>query len=299
MNHPKSKILLVDDEPANLELLTETLEQQYQVLVAINGERALRLSLLDPQPDLILLDVVMPGMDGYEVCRRLKADPKTAKIPVIFITSKHALNEEHKGLELGAMDYIAKPFNLSIVQARVRNNINLKKMTDLLEEQAMIDGLTCINNRRHFDEVLEQEWRLALRNKTPLSLIMTDIDFFKRYNDTYGHGQGDECLKKVASSLAHAIQRPTDIVARYGGEEFMALLPNTDTEGAYTVAESFRSHVESLQLPHINSEAAPVVTVSVGVACITPNTSISSNDILKQADQKLYQAKAKGRNQVC
>ncbi|MFA6015085.1 MAG: PleD family two-component system response regulator [Gallionellaceae bacterium] len=292
-------ILIVDDTPTNIQVLAEALREDYRVRVAGSGKAAFEIISKVGAPDLILLDVMMPEMDGYEVCRRLKQAPETKNVPVIFVTAKADVVDEEYGLRLGAVDYIAKPFHLPIVAARVRNHINLKMKTDLLESQAMLDGLTNIPNRRRFDETLESEWKRALRAGTPLSLIMADIDFFKRYNDNYGHGVGDECLKKVAGSLAHSIDRPSDLVARYGGEEFVAILPETDAAGAHAIAERFRSHVESLKVVHEYSEISNCVTVSVGLACVIPTTEMTPAELLKQADEMLYQAKALGRNRVC
>ncbi len=292
-------ILIVDDTPINIQVLAEALRTNYRVRVAGSGKAAFDVIAKVGAPDLILLDVMMPDMDGYEVCRRLKQAPETKNIPVMFVTAKADAADEEHGLNLGAVDYIAKPFHLPIVAARVRNHINLKIKTDLLESQAMLDGLTNIPNRRRFDETLEVEWKRALRSGTPLSLIMADIDFFKRYNDNYGHGVGDECLKKVAVSLANSIDRPSDLVARYGGEEFIAILPETDTAGAVAIAERFRNHVESLQILHEYSDASNYVTVSVGVVTVVPTAEITQSDLLKLADEMLYQAKKAGRNRVC
>lgn len=294
----KSLVLIVDDTPTNIQVLAESLRMEYRVRVASSGKVAFELIAKLGPPDIILLDVMMPEMDGYEVCRRLKQAPETKNVPVIFVTAKSDAVDEEYGLNLGAVDYIAKPFHLPIVAARVRNHINLKIKTDLLESQAMLDGLTNIPNRRRFDETLESEWKRAQRTGTPLSLVMADIDFFKRYNDNYGHGVGDECLKKVAASLASSIDRPSDMVARYGGEEFVVILPGTDAAGAYAIAERFRNHVEKMHIPHEYSDASKYVTVSVGLACVTPNAEMSQTDLLKLSDEMLYQAKEAGRNRV-
>lgn len=294
----KPHILIVDDTPTNIHVLAESLRMEYRVRVASSGKAAFEIIAKLGPPDLILLDVMMPEMDGYEVCRRLKQSPETKNVPVIFVTAKSDAVDEEYGLKLGAVDYIAKPFHLPIVTARVRNHINLKIKTDLLESQAMLDGLTNIPNRRRFDETLESEWKRAVRSGTPLSLIMADIDFFKRYNDNYGHGVGDDCLKKVASSLASSTDRPSDLVAQYGGEEFAVILPETDAVGAHTIAERFRSHLESMQIPHEYSDTSNFVTVSVGLACVTPNVGMTKTDLLKLADDMLYQAKETGRNTV-
>lgn len=301
MQNEKKKplILIVDDTPTNIQVLAEALRVEYRVRVAGSGRAAFDIIAKHGAPDLVLLDVMMPQMDGYEVCRNLKQSLDTKNIPVIFVTAKSDAVDEEYGLRLGAVDYIAKPFHLPIVAARVRNHINLKMKTDLLESQAMLDGLTNIPNRRRFDEALESEWKRAQRSGMPLSLIIADIDFFKRFNDNYGHGIGDECLKKVAASLAACIERPSDLVARYGGEEFVALLPDTDATGAHAIAERFRSHVESMQIPHAYSDAANYVTVSVGLASATPDAEMLWADLLKQADEGLYLAKETGRNRVC
>lgn len=295
----KPLILIVDDTPTNIQVLAEALRDDYRVRVAGSGKLTFEIIAKLGAPDLILLDVMMPEMDGYEVCRRLKQVPETRNVPVIFITAKSEATDEEHGLKLGAVDYIAKPFHLPIVVARVRNHINLKKKTDLLELQAMLDGLTEIPNRRRFDEVLEIEWKRALRAGTSLSVVMADIDYFKLYNDHYGHGAGDICLKKVAASLASATKRPSDLPARYGGEEFVVILPETDAEGADIFAERFRSQVEQLLIPHEYSVASGYVTVSVGLACTTPNEKMTPADLLATADHKMYEAKASGRNRVC
>ena len=295
----KPLILIVDDTPTNIQVLAESLRMEYRVRVAGSGKAAFEIIAKVGAPDLILLDVMMPDMDGYEVCRRLKQAPETKNVPVIFVTAKADAVDEEYGLSLGAVDYIAKPFHLPIVAARVRNHINLKIKTDLLESQAMLDGLTNIPNRRRFDETLESEWKRAQRSGMPLSLIMADIDFFKHYNDNYGHGVGDECLKKVAAALANSIDRPSDLVARYGGEEFMMILPGTDAAGARAIAERIRGNVESMRILHEHSDASNNVTVSVGVACVTPNTGMKQSELLKLADEMLYQAKESGRNRVC
>jgi diguanylate cyclase (GGDEF)-like protein len=295
----KPLILIVDDTPTNIQVLAEALRVDYHVRVAGSGKMAFEIIAKLGAPDLILLDVMMPEMDGYEVCRRLKQSPETKNVPVIFVTAKSDVVDEEYGLRLGAVDYIAKPFHLAIVSARVQNHINLKLKSDLLESQAMLDGLTNIPNRRRFDETLGNEWKRAQRSGVPLSLIMADIDYFKQYNDYYGHGVGDACLKKVAASLAAATERPSDLAARYGGEEFAIILPETDAEGARIIAEHFRSHVESLHLPHEYSNTSGYVTVSVGLACVVPNAETTQTDLLRLADNLLYQAKKAGRNQVC
>ena len=295
----KPLILIVDDTPINVQILAEALRADYRVRVATSGPAALDGIAKYGPPDLILLDVMMPGLDGYEVCRRLKANPATQHIPVIFVTAKTDAVDEEYGLRLGAMDYITKPFHLPIVTVRVQNQINLKLKTDLLEALALLDGLTNLANRRRFDEALDAEWKRAYRSALPVALVMADVDFFKSYNDHQGHRTGDTCLKKVAATLAQALNRPADLAARYGGEEFVALLPETDLAGAQVMAERFRAGVESLHIPHPASVVSPWVTISIGLASTRPDDQDTAGDLLEWADQRLYCAKAEGRNRVC
>jgi diguanylate cyclase (GGDEF)-like protein len=301
MNRTESKptVLIVDDTPTNIQVLAEGLRADYRVKVAGSGKMALDIIAKQGAPDLVLLDVMMPDMDGYEVCRTLKRDPTTQSVPIIFVTAKTDTVDETFGLQLGAVDYIAKPFHLPIVLARIRNHIALKLKSDLLESLAMLDGLTNIPNRRRFDEHLDSEWKRAARAGAPLSILMIDIDFFKHYNDNYGHGAGDVCLRKVAGALSTAVVRPGDLVARYGGEEFVVLLPETAESGAVQIAERLRESVMNLKIPHAHSSAGTFVTVSIGVASGTPNGDATSTGIHEQADRELYRAKESGRNRVC
>ncbi len=294
----KQKILITDDIPANITVLGEVLREEYEIIIATNGEKALEIAASEDSPDLILLDIMMPGMDGYEVCRRLKEDEKTIGIPVIFITAKNEIDDETRGLDLGAVDYITKPFQIPIVKARVRTHLELKRKNDILENIAALDGLTGIPNRRQFDETVQREWLRCLRQGVPLSLIMMDIDFFKKYNDAYGHTAGDECLRRVALALKSSVRRAADLMARYGGEEFAAILPDTHSEGAAFVAERIRSSVESEGIPHEYSEVADHVTLSVGAATKIPQMGSTASEIIEAADKMLYEAKDGGRNSV-
>ncbi|MCG5548524.1 diguanylate cyclase [Halorhodospira halochloris] len=293
------RVLVVDDQPSNIQVLAHLLKRDYEIQVATGGQKALELATSEPQPDLILLDVVMPDPDGYEVCRRLKEAQHTQNIPVIFVTGRNTAADEERGLELGAVDYIVKPFVPGITRKRVRNHIDLKRRTDELEHLAQRDGLTDLPNRRRFDQQLKDEWARAQRGSTPISLIMMDIDHFKAYNDNYGHGAGDECLRRVAGALARVPNRNTDLVARYGGEEFVVLLPYTDADGARQVAESFRQSVADIAIPHAYSSVANVVSVSVGVATVLPGPHDNDASSLQEAaDRALYVAKEHGRNRV-
>ncbi len=298
MNPVRHKILIVDDVSTNIKILGQAMRQEYDISIGINGQKALEIAVSEHPPDLILLDIMMPGMDGYKVCRRLKNDPKTRDIPVIFITTKDEIEDETKGLGLGAVDYIVKPFRLPIVLARVRTHLILKRKTDLLESLVSIDGLTEIPNRRRFDEMLDHEWRRTMRVAAPLSMIMMDIDFFKNFNDNYGHAVGDECLRKVAHTLEYSIKRASDFVARYGGEEFAAILPETTIEAALTIAERIRSNVENLAIPHAFSHVSEHVTLSLGAATLIPTGAMAPNNLIEAADKALYKAKEAGRNRV-
>ncbi|MCA1743706.1 MAG: diguanylate cyclase [Desulfonatronovibrio sp.] len=295
----RGTVLIVDDQPVNIHALAKLIKDQYHILAATSGAKALEIASGDEPPDLILLDIMMPNMDGYEVCRRLKDTEKTNDIPVIFVTAKDSAEDEEMGFSLGAVDYISKPFNPVIAKARIRNQINLKIKTDMLEKLSMYDGLTDIPNRRFFEESLEREWRRSKRLSKPLSILMMDIDNFKPYNDNYGHGAGDDCLRSVARTLKNTLVRPTDLIARYGGEEFVALLPDTDHQGALHVAQELCSAVQNLAIKHDYSPTASVVTMSVGAAAYSSDNSVESREkLLKMADQALYQAKENGRNQV-
>ncbi len=293
----RARILAVDDTPMNLSLLEGCLGDVYELRVSPSGPEALAL-LESWTPDLILLDVMMPGMDGLEVCRHLKADETLQAIPVIFVTGRDEEADELEGLEAGAVDYITKPFSLPIVKARVGTHLELKRCRDLLRAHAFVDGLTGLANRRRFDEALSQAWALAVRQRSSLGLVLLDVDHFKAYNDAYGHPAGDACLCAVGRALATALPRVSDLVARYGGEEFVVLLPGTGLEGAQAVAETLRRAVEAMDLPHAHSSAAGHVTVSLGAAACLPHLKLVSAALVEAADEALYRAKQAGRNRV-
>ncbi|CAO3417767.1 diguanylate cyclase domain-containing protein [Azospirillum doebereinerae] len=297
MAETRPKILVVDDIPSNVHVLSRILKDDYDIYFATDGEKALEL-VQRRLPDLVLLDIMMPGMDGYEVCSRIKADPATNDIPVIFISAKSEVEDETRGLEVGAIDFITKPISPPIVKARVRNHLLLKRQADLLRSLSFLDGLTGIANRRRFDETMEREWRRCARIQQPVSLVILDVDHFKAYNDHYGHQSGDECLRAVAEVLAERMKRPCDLVARYGGEEFICLLPETENSGAAQVAEWLRAAVADCGIPHAKSPVASCVTISLGVATMVPGSSRTPDQLAQAADQLLYQAKRAGRNRV-
>lgn len=298
MNLQRARLLIVDDEAINIRMLDGMLRDNYDISAALGGEQALKRAFATP-PDLILLDIQMEGMDGYEVCQRLKENESTRDIPVIFVTSKTDSVEEIKGLELGAVDYITKPFHPLIVRIRLKNHLELKQQRDILNRLSSLDGLTGIANRRYFDKFLAQEWSRTVRSDDEIALVMIDVDHFKAYNDHYGHVAGDDCLKAISRTLNDALQRSTDVVARYGGEEFACVLTSTGLEGAVQVAEKMRAAVLALGIPHAKSDTCGTVSLSFGVSAAKPGLCrMHSSSLLLEADRQLYLAKAGGRNRV-
>ncbi|MDK2954622.1 MAG: hypothetical protein PWQ57_118 [Desulfovibrionales bacterium] len=294
----RQKVLIVDDMPTNIKILSDALRGEYRLSAAVRGPDALEIAEAEDPPDLILLDVMMPEMDGYEVLKRLKRNHRTRNIPVIFVTSKNQLEDEIRGLSLGAVDYISKPFYVPIVKARVKNHMELKRKTDLLERLALLDGLTGIPNRRKFDIHFKRELRRVARSGLPLSVIMADIDYFKGYNDHLGHGAGDDCLRLTARALSLQLKRPGDLAARYGGEEFSVVLPETDLQGALALAEAMRNAVAELKIEHPASPVGEYVTMSLGLAVAIPAKDAEPAQLLAVADNQLYKSKQLGRNRV-
>lgn len=297
MNDNQAALLIVDDDPLNIHQLGSILRDFGRLHFALNGPEALAMAET-LSPDLILLDVVMPGLDGRAVCARLKASPRTRDIPVIFVTALGQEHDETGCFDAGAADYLVKPVNPSRVRPRVRAHLEAKRSRDLLRRLSTADDLTGIGNRRAFEEALSAEWSRGARNRRPLSVIMADIDCFKGYNDALGHQAGDECLKRVARALAECARRQGDFVARWGGEEFAAILPETDGDGARRVAERMRQAVRRLDLPHPAAAAGGRVTVSLGVAAAVPRAGNKPLALVRQADACLYQAKRNGRDRV-
>lgn len=292
-------LLIVDDARENINLLAEILKANFKIRVATSGEKALEISFSDSPPDLILLDIMMPEIDGYEVCKRLKASFLTKRIPVIFITGKTNEEDEIYGFSLGAVDYIAKPFSPIIVKARINTHAELIRYRDYLESISYLDGLTGIPNRRKFDEQFELMWNIAKRDHIPISIIMIDIDHFKLYNDDYGHQVGDECLIQVAQGLSEVIVRKTDLIARYGGEEFVCILPNTDETAAFLIAENLRNKIIKLQIPHMKGSDGNILTISLGVATSIPKIKdLDYSELIKDADHALYNSKKNDRNKT-
>ena len=292
----KNSILIADDESSNIIALTHILSSDYKIYAAQNGRDAIEAAL-KYMPDVILLDILMPDMDGYEVITAMKNIEKTKSIPIVFITGLSSDDDEEKGLSLGAADYITKPFNSAIVKLRVLNQIKILSQLRTIERISMIDQLTNLPNRRSFELRLNSEWRRALREQKPLSILMIDVDRFKDYNDAYGHQQGDAALQIAAKVYSASIKRAGDFAARWGGEEFIVLLPNTDPRGAIGVAELIRSTIETTIIPDPNGKATKI-TVSVGVSTWMHGRSDTLDELISEADTSLYAAKNSGRNRV-
>ena len=316
-------ILVVDDRPENLLVMESLLEDmECRIFKAASGNEALSL-MLDRDFALVLMDVQMPGMDGFETAELMRGSERTRYIPIIFVT---AISKEQKcifkGYELGAVDYLFKPVEMEILRSKVRVFLDLYNQKKMVEEQAAmlelkvkelmelreanyklesistLDGLTGIPNRRAFNEYIDKSWRNSVRSRKPISMIMLDIDYFKAYNDNYGHLQGDECLIKVAKALSLTLKRPLDFAARYGGEEFAVILPETDIDSAALVAETIRQSIEGMHLKHEHSTASQYVTVSLGVSSILPGQDDVFEKLIDNADKALYMAKSNGRNNV-
>lgn len=300
---PQNRLLIVDDDKMNLMVLTHILQPEYKIHVALDGKSGIKIAE-KYVPDLILSDILMPDMDGYEVFAALRKSENTAHIPVIFITGLGNIDDEKKGLRLGAADYISKPFDDIIVKLRVQHQIKIVNQMRLIERLSMIDQLTDIPNRRNFDNRLQLEWNRAIREGAFIGLLMSDVDYFKNYNDTYGHQQGDAALRTVARIFKQSLKRATDFIARWGGEEFVVLLPSTDAAGCMEIGERIREKVEAAEISCEDGEPAGFtpgtnVTCSFGVNVLKPCASDSPDSLLKGADKALYAAKEQGRNRIC
>jgi diguanylate cyclase (GGDEF)-like protein len=293
----KNTLLIVDDDNSSLMMLSHILEKEYTVRVALDGVSALRIAEKFV-PDLILLDIVMPEMDGYQVFNALYGSEKTAHIPVIFITGLNNNNDEKRGLELGAVDYISKPFDDMIVKLRVHHQIRIVNQLRTIEHLSMMDQLTGIANRRNFDNRLRAEWGRAMRESIPITLLIMDVDHFKDYNDTYGHQQGDKALCLIADVLTQTLKRTSDFAARWGGEEFAVLLPHTDSAGGLAIGEQIRKNIEEAEVSCENGNITKLA-VSIGVNSHVPTADSSIGDFFSGSDRALYNAKNSGRNRVC
>ena len=291
------KILVVDDEKMNIIALAQFLKPQYEIIVAVDGASAIEAAEKH-LPDIILLDIIMPDMNGFDVLVKLKDSAATMDIPVIFLTGLSNAGDEEKGLSLGAVDYITKPFNQSVVKARIKTQLKMVEYVHTIEKLCMLDALTGLSNRRGFDTRLDVEWGRAYREKKMLGLIMLDIDKFKVYNDTYGHPQGDILLQAVAEVIGKTLNRPADFAARWGGEEFMILLPDTTREGTVNIAEQIRVNIKNTIVPCADGIKTSA-TVSLGADSIIPDDGNLPADLIADVDKLLYAAKNSGRDRTC
>jgi diguanylate cyclase (GGDEF)-like protein len=293
----KCRILVIDDEKTNLLILHRILSPEYIILTAKSGSEGLKRAASE-RPDLILLDIIMPDISGFDVLKALKDDPDLRDIPIIIITGLDNEEDEEKGLLMGAVDYIFKPFKNAIVLARVRTHIQIVQYIRMIEHLNRMDPLTGIPNRRCFNERMVIEWKRAVRENKPVSLMMIDVDKFKNYNDTYGHPQGDALLQAISKLFVSIARRPLDVAARLGGEEFGILLPDTPADIANVMAEKVRVQVENTSIPLANRSSLTSITISIGVTSLVPTELSKIEDFIARADANLYTAKKTGRNRV-
>lgn len=291
-------VLIIDDDATTIRLLAEALSSLYEIVISTTAEDGIKQAQIS-NPDLILLDIVMPDMDGFEVCRRLKTDPQTQPIPVIFISALDEPSKQMTGFALGAVDYVAKPINIPILRARVKTHVRFYLQSKLLATLATTDSLTRLANRRKFDETIDLELKRAQREQSSLGLLIVDIDDFKAYNDHYGHGKGDDCLILVAKLLSRCVSRGSDLVSRLGGEEFAIILPDTDAQGVQNIAARIIEKCTDEAIEHVHSRTQNYLTVSIGATVIVPKDGEGlARSMLECADRALYEAKNQGRNRM-
>ena len=304
------KVLIVDDSPTIRAALRTLVEQMgHSVIDAEDGSKGLA-TYRDSHPDLVLIDVVMPVMDGYDAARQMRQIRPDEWVPIIFLSSKEADQDLDRAIEAGGDDYLVKPVSFVVLNAKIRalqrieatrvklveTSRELAAANRELENLSRQDGLTGIANRRYFDSYLLTEMKRASRERQPLSLILADVDYFKAYNDYYGHQAGDDCLRQVAEALKSVGKRPADLAARYGGEEFAMVLPATSLEGATDVAKLLARTIEGLAVAHVRSGVSDKISLSQGIASLVPGNDTRPESIIELADQALYQAKQQGRN---
>ena len=291
-------ILIVEDDPVNIDIIADALSGRFRLFVAKSRKKA--MAVLGSQDiHIVLLDVGLPDGNGFEICHTLIENKRDyGELAIVFMTGMDAPDDEAKGIELGARDYITKPINNTVLRARLNLQAQLLRQTELLSNLARIDGLTEVNNRRAFDDQLEVEWKRCLREDQSLSLCLLDIDFFKQYNDTYGHPAGDACLNAVARCLSSTFKRSSDFVARYGGEEFAVIIYNSDREIAERLVNTALQEVLALEIEHKGSKVSEFLTFSAGICSTIPDDLVRPEDLIRVADMALYHAKETGRARV-
>jgi len=289
-------ILIVDDDVSNIDILVELLDKKYDLIPAMDGEFALEVANED-KPDLILLDIMMPIMDGFEVCKRLKENENTKNIPVIFITANSNEDNIEEAYNIGGTDYVTKPFRPKELLSRVEKELHIQDMINRLKLMASIDSMTGLFNRGYLIDISKSFLNLAKRDKNNTSIMMIDIDKFKNINDSYGHIVGDDVINTLAS-LLQKLSRKSDIVSRWGGEEFMILLPETNIDGAVVIAQKIRKDVEDLVISLDNNRKLKL-TISIGVSMVDNENDTDIQSPINRADKLLYEAKNSGRNKVC
>jgi len=294
----RQRLLVVDQDVAYCLCLEDYFADRYDVIAVQQCSQVKVICAASPRPDLILLNVNINQGCGFEVCRDLKSDKYTQPIPILLLTKNYTEADEIKGLDYGASDFLCQSVSNIILSARIKTHLQLARLTAALETKASFDSLTGLYNRREFERTLEVEWRRACRNSTPLSIMFMDIDFFKNFNDSYGHLAGDDCLRKVGRALNACLCRSGEFVARYGGEEFVAILPDSEGDKVKQCATRILRQIENLHIAHRSSEINPQITLSIGVATEVPALGQSPHKLLELADQHLYQAKSEGRNRV-
>jgi len=292
----KGTLLVIDDSELNLAAIKEILSADYTVYTENNGYDGIKAALRY-MPDIIILDIIMPKIDGFETIVKLKEKEETRNIPVIFITGLTDSKDEEKGLSLGGADYITKPFSPEIVKLRVRNQMRLLDYIHTIEDIGKRDPLTNMPNRRSFDERIYLEWKRAMREKSIISLLIVDIDNFRVFNDTYGHLRGDLVLTTIANLITQTLKRPGDFAARWGGEEFIVLLPETEVNGAFMIAEQIRDTISNNKITLPDGQIVNV-SVSIGINTRVPTPDYSVDNLIHYADDALYIAKVNGRNRV-
>ncbi len=287
----------MDDQPLQLKILHDILGSCYHTYMAKSGIEAIRFCE-HKLPDLILMDIDMPDMNGLEAGKILKEDELTCEIPVIFISANNNPEDENLCWQVGGVDFITKPFNHLTLLNRVRAHLTLKFQSDILRKNMYQDGLTGLSNRQYMSQELDKVVKRSQRENASLSIAFLDVDFFKLYNDHYGHLQGDECLRKVAWLLRLTFDRPSDIVARYGGEEFVIILPKTEEKDAIRLLNKAMKALNEENLEHEKSLISDRITMSIGLYSTIPYQSDNPDELLARADKRLYKAKQAGRNQI-